>query len=195
MTRAGAVVACALLLATPVFVNASGEGVHATVRLEEQSACRLLSGGYVVTFMLRTSYALTASSTSPVRPAGGRVTSATVVSDWGESVRFVLPGSSDEARSRAVTHEGTASSGPVHAIEGRTTVRLPLSTDESDWPGALLPGDYTFRFALGAVMVGDAGASPGVEATAQPLAIHIPDPTSAQECPFSLAPRNLLVAP
>lgn len=196
MTRAGAIVLCALLLAMSVFVNASTGGIHATVRLEEQSACRLPSGGYTLTFTLRTSYALAASPAPPVRLTGDRVKSATVVSDWGELVRFAIPGGGEAAQQRAPTREGTAPSGPaVHAIEGRTGVRLPLSTDASDWPGALLPGDYTIRFALEAVVVDDSGVSRGVEAIAQPLDIHVPDPTSAQECPFSLAPPNLLVAP
>lgn len=182
-----------LLAAAPVPIPAAAiDSPAVTVRLEEQAACRLLSGGYVLSFALRTSYAPTSGAPAALDLEGQRVVRAAVTFEGAEPVHFAA--TSGVVVERAGDARGRPTPiGPGRAVEGRATARMALSTDPSDWPGALLPGDYQVRFVVRIPVAGAAGRVEAVEVET-PLAIRIADPTTAQECPFDMTPDDFLGA-
>lgn len=185
----------ALLLANPGPL--AGDRLAARVAIEEQSACRTLSGGYFLSFSLNVAFGVEEGLPLGVVPGGGRVVRAEVTydEDTQASAAFVEAGGATAPEAVAPERADRVLVGPGSAAHGRAAAWIPLSTEPADWPAALLPGDYHVTFELRVPVVdaaGDRRDSPPI-ATA-PLAIRIPDPTSVQECPFDAAPRGLLLA-
>lgn len=158
------------------------------LRIEEQSACRLLSGGYMLGFVLRASFDTTPSDRAPLDVRPLRISRARITPAGEPAVEFEAAGAHRaDAGSRP---DGAAGAGQESVL----TAHVSLSVDPVDWPASLLPGDYQLRFSVEAQMVNGSGEPRRVEVEAPSQAIHVPDPTAVQECPFDLAPPDLLVA-
>ena len=183
-----------LLLLLIVSPTASGERVDLRLALEEQSACRTLDHRYYVAFRLRASYE--AASDIPVALAvdEGYVTGATVWYDEQTRAAFVHTGLDADLALPPTRDWRTVLVTPGHAVAGDLSTWVPLSTEPADWPAALLPGDYRVGFEVQVPAVDD-GRPAWLSLDAPLLTVHVPDPSSVQECPFEGAPHNGLAAP
>lgn len=175
-----------LVLSLPALTAAAQPAID--IRIEEQSACRLWSGGYMLGFVLRSSLETSRSDSAPVDARPVRVSRAWITFADEPPIEFVAAGA-QRADARSVPDRSAGIDS-----ERLLTAHVPLSVDPADWPASLLPGDYELRFSIEAQMVDGSGEARRVEVETPTLAIHVPDPTAVQECPFDLAPPGLLVA-
>lgn len=182
-SRSCRLLATLAILSLPALVQAD---LQVRIRIEEQSACRLLAGGYLLSFVFQPSFSGDDGIAMPIEARAARVTRATVKLGDEAPVEFVSP----VVRRHAVPSTDSVSVGDG---VGQMTAHIPLSTDPADWPSSLLPGDYTIRFGVTLAAADDTAGIRRVDMDALPLAIHVPDPTAVQECPFDLSPPDLLL--